>query len=234
MVVETRGGGKRKDNPTKEETRRVKFAKTTAVASDNIEKTTTENTRETSEDSREIMAEKTSENSREITAEKTNEDSREITAGTETSEVALETAPTTVNKCPAGPSPLAPLATQAIGTHSGDEENDDENEVSKEGNGGGEEKDDENESSEEGNGDEEGKDDENEGSEEERDDDNEGSEEENGEGEELANGDRATNENENPPESEVRNCHLGILGELGYNLDITCSKIGYNLGKNWI
>ena len=44
MVVETRGGGKRKDNPTKEEVWKVKFVKTT---SDNIEKTTTENVEST-------------------------------------------------------------------------------------------------------------------------------------------------------------------------------------------
>ncbi|KAJ4870856.1 hypothetical protein Rs2_47536 [Raphanus sativus] len=75
MVVETRGG-KRKDNPTKEETRRVKFAKemsqtTAAEDNDNIEKTTE-------------MTE---------TAEKTSEDSRETTAGTKPTE---PTAPTTV------------------------------------------------------------------------------------------------------------------------------------------
>ncbi|KAL0695583.1 hypothetical protein Bca4012_062763 [Brassica carinata] len=211
MVVETRRG-KRKDNPAKEKTRRVKLAKETkAEASDNIEKTTemtvivesTGQTRETSEDSKEI------------TAEKTSEDSREIPAGTEPTEVALETAPTTVNKGTAGPSPPAPPATPAIGTHSGDEENDDDNEGSEEGNGDGdgEGKDDENggsedeasedKGSEEENGDGVEKDDDNEGSEDEngdgveKDDDNEGSDEENGDTEEeLAN----ENDNENPPQ----------------------------------
>ncbi|KAG2298918.1 hypothetical protein Bca52824_035390 [Brassica carinata] len=193
MVVETRRG-KRKDNPAKEKTRR---------ASNNIEKTTemtvtvesTGQTRETSEDSREI------------TVEKTSEDSREIPAGTEPTEVALETAPTTVNKGTAGPSPPAPPATPAIGTHSGDEENDDDNEGSEE-NGGSEDEASEDEGSEEENGDGVEKDDDNEGSEDEngdgveKDDDNEGSDEENGDGEEeLAN----ENDNENPPENENEN-----------------------------
>ncbi|KAJ4894572.1 hypothetical protein Rs2_21366 [Raphanus sativus] len=153
-----------------------------------------------------------------VSMEKTSEDSRENTAGTEPSDVAVETSPTTVNKGPASPSPPAPPATPAIGTHSGEEENEktpysgdeenqktdseeeqksdgenEENEGSEEGNGDGEKKDDENEGSEEGNGD---------GEEEGKDDENEGSEEENRDGEELANGDREANENENPPEPE--------------------------------
>ncbi|XP_013624224.1 PREDICTED: uncharacterized protein LOC106330269 [Brassica oleracea var. oleracea] len=226
MVVETRGGGKRKDNPTKEEVRKVKFVKT---ASDNIEKTTTENVESTGMaktteivDSREktmdvsteVTTDVSTEKTTDVSAEKTSEDARESTAEiTEPSDVALETAPATVNKGPAGPSPPAPPATPAIGTESEEEENeetpssgDEENQKA----GSGEEENDhddrsdgssqenedaeeeqeeadekeETEGSEEGNEDEEGKDNENEGFEEEND------------REELANGD----DNENPPE----------------------------------
>ncbi|CAN7057781.1 unnamed protein product [Brassica oleracea var. botrytis] len=92
MVVETRGGGKRKDNPTKEEVRKVKFVKT---VSDNIEKTATENvestgTAKTTEivDSREkttdvsteVTTDVSTEKTTDVSAEKTSEDARESTA----------------------------------------------------------------------------------------------------------------------------------------------------------
>ncbi|KAJ4885434.1 Uncharacterized protein Rs2_35527 [Raphanus sativus] len=168
-----------------------------------------------------------------VSTEKTSEDSREIKAEImEPSDVTVETAPTTVNKGPAGP---ALLATPAIETHSGEEKNektpssgDEENHKSVFGeeenehddgsnqeNENGENEDgenedseeeqesdgenEENEVSEEGNGDGEGKDDE-----------NECSEEKNRDGEELANGDRETNENENPPEPEGLNGNVGL------------------------
>ncbi|KAF2601562.1 hypothetical protein F2Q70_00026258 [Brassica cretica] len=128
MVIKTRGGGKRKDNPTKEEVRKVKFVKT---ASDNIEKTTTENVESTGTakateivDSREKTTDVSTEVTTDVSTEKTSEDARESTAEiTEPSDVALETAPATVNKGPAGPSPPAPPATPAIGTESEEEEN---------------------------------------------------------------------------------------------------------------
>ncbi|KAF3527205.1 hypothetical protein DY000_02036874 [Brassica cretica] len=216
MVVETRRG-KRKENPTEEEAPRVKFVKT--ASGENLERTTTEesetravkiveSTAKTTDESTakttDVSTEKTTDVSTEkttdVSTEKMRKDSADNTAEiTEPSNVA-EAAPTTLNKGPARPSPPAPPATPAIGTASGDEENekpasgDEENEGSEEEqekpDGENEGSNQENEDSEEEQEEPDGENEVNERSEEEQED------EANGEGEEEA------NENENPPEPQ--------------------------------
>ncbi|XP_013623387.1 nucleolin-like [Brassica napus] len=132
MVVKTRRG-KRKENPTEEEAPRVKFVKT--ASGENLEKTTmeesetraveiVESTAKTTDESTAKMTDVSTEKTTDVLTEKMRKDSTEITAEiTEPSNVAAEAAPTTLNKGPARPSPPAPPATPAIGTASGDEEN---------------------------------------------------------------------------------------------------------------
>ncbi|KAH0901087.1 hypothetical protein HID58_040590 [Brassica napus] len=188
MVVKTRRG-KRKENPTEEEAPRVKFVKT--ASGENLEKTTmeesetraveiVESTAKTTDESTAKMTDVSTEKTTDVLTEKMRKDSTEITAEiTEPSNVAAEAAPTTLNKGPARPSPPAPPATPAIGTASGDEENE------KPASG-----DEENEGFEEEQEEPDGENEVNKRSEEEQE------EEANGEGEEEE------NENENPPEPQ--------------------------------